>query len=43
MINPSKRYNNYKHMHLKGLPWWLSDQEFVCNAGGIGDMGSFPG
>ena len=30
-------------MNLKGLPWWLSDQEFVCNAGGIGDMGLFPG
>ena len=26
-----------------GLPWWLSNTEFMCSAGATGDMGSIPG
>ena len=25
---------------LKGLPWWLSSKESICNAGDTGDAGS---
>ena len=26
-----------------GLPWWLSGEEFACNAGDERDTGSIPG
>ena len=30
-------------LHFEGLPWWLSDKESACNAGGAGDVHSIPG
>ena len=30
-------------MIIRGLPWWLSGKESVCNAGASRDMGSKPG
>ena len=32
----------YVCMYIR-LPWWLSGQESVCNAGDARDMGSIPG
>jgi len=29
-------------LHHRGLPWWLSGKEHVCNAGDSGDLGSVP-
>ena len=29
--------------HIKGLPWWLSGKESVCNAGAAQDVGLIPG
>ena len=31
------------HFHVCGLPWWLRNKEFTCNAGGRGDVSSIPG
>ena len=30
-------------LRFEGLPWWLSDKESACNAGGAGDVHSIPG